>query len=89
MTHRPRKRFGQNFLHDDRVTHAIVSAISPRSDEHLVEIGPGQGALTRLLLPECKSLDVVELDRDLVELFGQEIRRGGKAAHPFGRCHEI
>jgi len=66
LSHKPRKRFGQNFLVDDRVVHAIVSAISPRSDEHLVEIGPGQGVLTRRLLHECGSLDVVELDRDLV-----------------------
>jgi len=66
MSHRPRKRFGQNFLHDERVIHAIVACISPRPDEHLVEIGPGQGALTRLLLPECGRLDAVELDRDLV-----------------------
>jgi len=66
VNHRPRKRFGQNFLHDERVVHAIVACISPRPDEHLVEIGPGQGALTRLLLPECGRLDAVELDRDLV-----------------------
>ncbi len=67
MSHHPRKRFGQNFLRDERVIHAIVAAISPRPDEHLVEIGPGQGALTRLLLPECRRLDTVELDRDLVD----------------------
>lgn len=66
--HIPRKRFGQNFLRDARVLHAIVAAIGPRPGEHLVEIGPGQGALTRLLLPECARLDVVELDRDLVAL---------------------
>lgn len=67
MSHQPRKRFGQNFLRDERVVHAIVAAISPRPNEHLVEIGPGEGALTRLLLPECERLDLVELDRDLVE----------------------
>ncbi len=72
MNHRPRKRFGQNFLRDERVIHAIVSAISPRPDEHLVEIGPGQGALTRLLLPECRRLDAVELDRDLVDYLNQK-----------------
>jgi len=66
MSHRPRKRFGQNFLHDERVVYAIVACIAPRADEHLVEIGPGQGALTRLLLPECGRLDAIELDRDLV-----------------------
>ena len=66
MNHQPRKRFGQNFLVDESAIHAIVSAIAPRSDEHLVEIGPGLGALTRQLLPECAKLDVIELDRDLV-----------------------
>ncbi|MFM8331937.1 MAG: rRNA adenine N-6-methyltransferase family protein, partial [Candidatus Methylumidiphilus sp.] len=66
MSHQPRKRFGQNFLHDERVIHAIVAAIAPRPGEHVVEIGPGQGALTRRLLAECGKLDVVELDRDLV-----------------------
>ncbi|PZN74667.1 MAG: 16S rRNA (adenine(1518)-N(6)/adenine(1519)-N(6))-dimethyltransferase [Candidatus Methylumidiphilus alinenensis] len=68
MNHKPRKRFGQNFLTDERVVHGIVSAISPRADEQLVEIGPGLGALTRWLLQECGRLDVVELDRDLVEV---------------------
>ncbi len=66
MSHRPRKRFGQNFLRDDSVIYAIVSAINPRADEHLVEIGPGQGALTGRLLAEAGFLDVIELDRDLV-----------------------
>lgn len=65
--HQPRKRFGQNFLHDERTIHAIVASIAPRADEHLAEIGPGRGALTRWLLRECKRLDAVELDRDLVE----------------------
>lgn len=72
MSHKPRKRFGQNFLQDERVAYAIVSAIAPRLDEHLVEIGPGQGALTRLLLDQCGQLDVVELDRDLVEWLEQK-----------------
>jgi len=76
MNNKPRKRFGQNFLVDEQVVFAIVSAISPRSNEHLVEIGPGLGAMTRRLLHECGRLDVVELDRDLVEVlkakFGAE-----------------
>jgi 16S rRNA (adenine1518-N6/adenine1519-N6)-dimethyltransferase len=72
MSHQPRKRFGQNFLRDERVIYAIVAAIAPRSDEHLVEIGPGQGALTRHLLAECGRLDAVELDRDLVEYLGKQ-----------------
>lgn len=64
--HRARKRFGQNFLHDPSVIQRIVAAIAPQPDQHLVEIGPGQGALTVPLLDAAGSLDVVELDRDLI-----------------------
>ena len=64
--HRARKRFGQNFLHDTGIIDRIVGAIHPREQEHLVEIGPGQGALTELLVASGCQLDVIELDRDLV-----------------------
>lgn len=64
--HRARKRFGQNFLQDAAVIERIVAAIAPRADQHLVEIGPGQGALTAGLAHSGCRLDVVELDRDLV-----------------------
>ncbi|KAA3629606.1 MAG: 16S rRNA (adenine(1518)-N(6)/adenine(1519)-N(6))-dimethyltransferase RsmA [Proteobacteria bacterium] len=67
MKHRPRKRFGQNFLHDQSVIQRIVDAIDPRPGQHLVEIGPGQGALTRPLLERAGALEVIELDRDLIE----------------------
>lgn len=63
--HQARKRFGQNFLHDQNIIGRIVRAIAPQQGDHLVEIGPGQGALTRHLLPQCGQLDAVELDRDL------------------------
>ncbi|NHN77718.1 16S rRNA (adenine(1518)-N(6)/adenine(1519)-N(6))-dimethyltransferase RsmA [Azotobacter chroococcum] len=66
--HRARKRFGQNFLHDAGVIHRILRAIHPRAGEHLVEIGPGQGALTEGLLGSGARLDVVELDLDLIPL---------------------
>lgn len=66
MEHRPRKRFGQNFLHDPGSIRRILSAVDPRPGQHLVEIGPGQGAITEGLLRAAGSLDVVELDRDLV-----------------------
>jgi 16S rRNA (adenine1518-N6/adenine1519-N6)-dimethyltransferase len=66
--HRARKRFGQNFLHDQRVIQRIVSAIRPRSDQVLLEIGPGQGALTGSLLETGCTLRAVELDRDLVAI---------------------
>jgi len=44
-----RKRFGQHFLHDQSVLTRIVSAVNPQPGEHVVEIGPGAGALTALL----------------------------------------
>ncbi len=64
--HAPRKRFGQNFLQDDWIIARIVEQIRPRPGQHLVEIGPGQGALTCPLLEHDIELDVIELDRDLV-----------------------
>jgi len=66
--HRARKRFGQNFLHDAGVIHRILRAIHARPGERLVEIGPGQGALTEGLLGSGAQLDVVELDLDLIPL---------------------
>ncbi len=64
--HQPRKRFGQNFLQDASIIDRITAAVHPQSDEQLVEIGPGQGALTAALLGSGCTLDVIELDRDLV-----------------------
>lgn len=64
--HQARKRFGQNFLIDDNVIDRIVRAIAPHASDNLIEIGPGQGAITSLLLAECPTLNVVELDRDLI-----------------------
>lgn len=63
---RARKRFGQNFLRDRAVIDRIVRAVAPRPDQHLVEIGPGHGALTEQLVASGARLDVIELDRDLV-----------------------
>ncbi len=66
--HRARKRFGQNFLHDAGVIHRILRGIHPREGERLVEIGPGQGALTEGLLGSGAQLDVIELDLDLIPI---------------------
>jgi len=68
MTHSPRKRFGQNFLHDHNIIYNILSSLEAKTGEHWVEIGPGLGALTEPLLKVGLRLDVVELDRDLVVL---------------------
>jgi len=66
MEHRARKRFGQNFLHDPGVIRRIIDAVAPNPGEQLVEIGPGQGAITLHLLQAAGALDAVELDRDLI-----------------------
>ena len=65
--HKARKRFGQNFLHDPIVIDQIVAAIHPQQGEHLVEIGPGLGALTEPVSEMAGAMSVVELDRDLAE----------------------
>lgn len=65
MNHRPRKRFGQHFLHDPAVIQRIIDAVDPAPGERLVEIGPGEGALTFPLLARGVALTVIELDRDL------------------------
>lgn len=67
LGHRARKRFGQNFLHDETVIHDIVDAINPQPGEVLVEIGPGLAALTEPVCERVDHLTVVELDRDLAD----------------------
>ncbi|MDY7219250.1 16S rRNA (adenine(1518)-N(6)/adenine(1519)-N(6))-dimethyltransferase RsmA [Denitrificimonas sp. JX-1] len=66
--HRARKRFGQNFLHDTGVIDRIIRAITPREDEHILEIGPGQGALTESLIGSGAHVDVIEIDLDLIPI---------------------
>ena len=63
-----KKRFGQNFLHDQAVLQQIINCISPKADDHVVEIGPGKAALTDLVSPLVRRLDLIEIDRDLVDL---------------------
>jgi 16S rRNA (adenine1518-N6/adenine1519-N6)-dimethyltransferase len=64
--HVHKKQFGQHFLHDPGIIRRIVQAIAPRPGERLVEIGPGEGAITLPLLREHGRLTVIELDRDLI-----------------------
>src|SRR5690554_7240712 len=66
--HKARKRFGQNFLHDQYVIDKIVRAVNPKATDALVEIGPGMGAITEPILEACGKLHVVELDRDLIPI---------------------
>lgn len=78
--HRARKRFGQNFLHDEMVIQKIVQAIHPIEGQCLVEIGPGQGALTDHFASLPVTLDLVELDRDLVAQLQQRYASTGNIA---------
>ena len=64
--HKAKKKFGQNFLVDERIIADIISAIRPEPDDNMVEIGPGLGALTRPLLKRVNRLHVVEIDRDII-----------------------
>ena len=63
--HFARKRFGQNFLHDNYIIESIVAAIQPKQGEALVEIGPGLAALTVPVSKLVDHLTVIEIDRDL------------------------
>ncbi len=69
MQHRPKKRFGQNFLQDQQVVDRIIEAAELDSSDNLLEVGPGLGALTNRLLPAVGQMHVMELDRDLAASF--------------------
>jgi 16S rRNA (adenine1518-N6/adenine1519-N6)-dimethyltransferase len=71
-SHRARKRFGQNFLHDPHVIGRIVGAIDPRPGQTIVEIGPGQAALTRALIERAGHITAIEIDRDLAAWLRRE-----------------
>lgn len=62
----PRKRFGQHFLNDQIIIQRIVASLNLSTDDHVIEIGPGLGALTIPLLKKIKQLEAIELDRDLI-----------------------
>jgi 16S rRNA (adenine1518-N6/adenine1519-N6)-dimethyltransferase len=77
-----RKRFGQHFLHDPAVIERIVAALAVQPGEHLVEIGPGRGALTQQLL-RCTgcTLDALEIDRDLAALLAPRFTPPASVLH--------
>jgi len=61
-----KRRFGQNFLVDRNVVDRIIAAVNPQTDQTIIEIGPGRGALTSLLIDKAKRVVAIEFDRDLV-----------------------
>lgn len=84
LNHKARKRFGQNFLHDNTIIERIIASIAGTSSQHIVEIGPGKGALTEHLVTASGKLDVIELDRDLIPILEQRF-----AAYEHFKIHNI
>lgn len=89
--HIPRKRFGQNFLQDQKVIEDIVNAVGAQRSDVVVEIGPGLGALTKPLLQRVDHLHVAEIDRDIIARLKKEypperltIHEGDALAFDFG-----
>lgn len=64
--HQHKKQFGQNFLNNQRVIDQIVMSIRPKPEDHMVEIGPGEAALTESIIRVVKTLDIIEIDNDLI-----------------------
>src|SRR5688500_18854674 len=73
---RAKKSLGQNFLVDETYARRVVGALAPRAGETVVEIGPGRGALTALLLESGAQVVAVEFDRDLAALLRKQF--GGR-----------
>jgi 16S rRNA (adenine1518-N6/adenine1519-N6)-dimethyltransferase len=80
-SHVPRKRFGQHFLHDRRVLERIVDALALQPADSVVEIGPGEGALTGPLLERLDHLHVIEIDRDLAAVLERRFPAGKLKVH--------
>jgi 16S rRNA (adenine1518-N6/adenine1519-N6)-dimethyltransferase len=74
--HKAKKKFGQNFLVDERIISDIIAAIRPEPGDSMVEIGPGLGALTRPLLQRLRHLHVVEIDRDIIARLENDYPQG-------------
>jgi 16S rRNA (adenine1518-N6/adenine1519-N6)-dimethyltransferase len=70
--HHPSKRFGQNFLTDQRIIQRIVEELDPRADETIVEIGSGKGALTAPLLERAGVLVAIEFDENLIPILADK-----------------
>jgi len=81
MTYRPKKDLGQNFLTDIRIQQKIIQACDLQSEDVVVEIGPGQGVLTRLIAPMVKKLICVETDRDLIEPLRSSLPSSAEIVH--------
>jgi len=72
MDHHFRKKWGQNFLVDKNLLDKIVSTINPQANDHILEIGPGEGVLSERILPQVKEMLAVEIDPLLVDLLNKQ-----------------
>ena len=81
MSHKPRKRFGQNFLQDPVYQQRIANSLSLREGAKCLEIGPGKGAITARLLDRFKKIEAIEMDRDLVALLENTYADSGLTVH--------
>ncbi len=78
---RPKKSLGQHFLRDGNITRKIIGAINPQPDDLLLEIGPGEGALTKLLAPVVHKLIVVDIDKRVIERTRDTFQTGVEIIH--------
>ncbi len=67
IQNKPKKRFGQNFLQDENILNKILKEINPQKEDLIIEIGPGYGALTQMLLSATENLIAVEIDNELAK----------------------
>lgn len=71
-THRPQKRFGQNFLTNQLIINRIIESLDPKRGETIIEIGPGEGALTQPLLERQSRVCAIEFDNNLIPALAQK-----------------
>ncbi|VAX01307.1 SSU rRNA (adenine(1518)-N(6)/adenine(1519)-N(6))-dimethyltransferase [hydrothermal vent metagenome] len=76
--YKARKRFGQNFLTDESIIQNIIHSIYPKSEQTIIEIGPGLGAITVPLLKLNQTLTVIELDRDIIPKLQENCKTSGE-----------
>jgi 16S rRNA (adenine1518-N6/adenine1519-N6)-dimethyltransferase len=72
MDHHFRKKWGQNFLVDKNLLDKIVSTVNPQANDHILEIGPGEGVLSERILPQVKEMLAVEIDPLLVDQLNKQ-----------------
>tara|TARA_R110002110_G_scaffold271566_3_gene486983 strand:+ start:9651 stop:10427 length:777 start_codon:yes stop_codon:yes gene_type:complete len=81
MSYRALKHFGQHFLTDKNHLQKIVSAINPQTQQLMVEVGPGMGALTKHIVPLTDHLHVVEIDKRFIELLREQFSPAELTVH--------